>query len=77
MPIAAKAIGVDGMSSAPFAPPGIYEVLGHKPVNVVVVAVVDAVDLAQPSVPTRQLAVTYPLLGVRLRVQGCYDFGRY
>jgi hypothetical protein len=42
------------MSSAPFAPSGVYEVLGHKLVNVVVVAIIHAVDVS-PSLPFRAL----------------------
>ena len=56
------------MSSAPLARQ-LYEVLGHKLLNVVIVAVVHAVNDAWSTVPTRPLTVTYPPLGVRLRVQ--------
>src|SRR5215212_5287800 len=37
--------------------------LGHKLVDVVVEAVVDGVDVVEPSVPPRPLAVTDPPLG--------------
>jgi hypothetical protein len=37
-------------------------VLGHKLINVVVVAVVYAVDVGKPTVPTRPLPITYPTL---------------
>jgi hypothetical protein len=36
--------------------------LRHKLINVVVVAVVYAVDVAWPSVPARPLPITYPTL---------------
>jgi hypothetical protein len=65
------------MSSAPLAPSGVYEVLGHKLINVVIVAVVHAVDVAQPIVPSHLLTVAYPPLGVSLGIQRrSYDFGR-
>jgi hypothetical protein len=41
------------------------EVLGHKLIDVVVVAVVDAVDVVQPSAPACSLTIAYPPLSER------------
>jgi hypothetical protein len=46
MPPSAKANGANDILSAPFARLGIYEELAHKLVDVVVVAVVYAVDVS-------------------------------
>jgi hypothetical protein len=43
----------------------VYEALGYKLINVVVVAVVYAVDVLQVSAPACPLAVTYPTLSKR------------
>jgi hypothetical protein len=42
-------------------------VLCRKLINVVVIAVVDAVDVAKPSAPACPLTVTYPTLS-----EGCH-----
>ena len=54
-----------------------YLRLRHQLIYVVVVAVVYAVDVAWPIVPTRPLTVTYPPIGMSHRTQrSSYDFGR-
>src|SRR5215211_428785 len=55
--------GAEGISSAPFARSGIHEVLAHKLIDVVVEAVVYAMDVAQLTVPACPLPITYPPLG--------------
>src|SRR5215210_1401141 len=57
----ARMNGPDGMTSAPLDK--VDETLHHKPIDVVVVAVVYAVDRAQPTVPACPLTITYPTLG--------------
>jgi hypothetical protein len=53
--------GADSMTSAPLDK--VDETLHHKLVDVVVVAVIKAVDVAQPSVPACPLAIAYTPLG--------------
>jgi hypothetical protein len=44
-PLTAKGMGANDVPSAPFTRSGVCERLGHELVNVVVVAVIDAVDI--------------------------------
>jgi hypothetical protein len=67
-PVVAKANGADDMLSAPFVRSGIDEALGHKLVDVVVVAVLDAG--ADASGPRGPQAVADPALAEGCNARG-------